>query len=47
VWRIRDAEIRRVIKEEGAGYAEGFAFHQGFFKTDSELRAWVLKENYL
>ena len=47
VWRIRDTEIRHVRKEMFTGYAEGFAYHQRLFKTDSELRTWVLKENYL
>lgn len=47
VWRIRDVEIRRITKAMAAGYAEGFTFHQRLFNTDSEVRAWVLKENYL
>jgi hypothetical protein len=44
---IRDTGIRQVTKEMAAGQSEGFKFHQQIFKTDPEVRAWVLKENYL
>jgi len=44
---IRDEEIRQVMKEMAAGYDEGFSYHQEAFKTDPDVRAWVLKENYL
>jgi glycosyltransferase involved in cell wall biosynthesis len=44
---IRDAEIQQAMKEMAAGHAEGYAYHQQAFKTDPEVRAWVLKESYL
>jgi hypothetical protein len=34
------------MKEFIAGYNEGYAFHQGAYKNDPEVRLWVHKENY-
>lgn len=46
-YRLRDSEAQYALRELDAGYAEGYAYHQHLFKTDSEIRAWVLKESYL
>ncbi len=43
----RDVEIKKVTIEMGKGYADGYTFHQKAFKTDPEVREWVLKESYL
>lgn len=47
ILRIRDAEIRLAMTEMAEGHTEGYAFHQQAFKINPEVRAWVLKENYL
>lgn len=42
-----DADAEGALKEMDAGYAEGYAYHRRQFKTDREVRAWVLKGDYL
>jgi glycosyltransferase involved in cell wall biosynthesis len=40
---VAAAEIFEYTKEQ---YQKGFNFHQMAFESDSEVRAWVLRENY-
>lgn len=44
---VRDAKARHALRELEEGHAEGYAYHQQLFRTDPEVRAWVLKEDYL
>ena len=44
---IPDADAKHALKELDAGHVVGYAYHQRLFKTDPEVHAWVLKENYL
>lgn len=43
----QDAKARHALRELDVGHAEGYAYHQHLFRTDPEVRAWVLKESYL
>lgn len=42
--KIEDNIYQKAI---AAGYAEGYNFHQQKVKNSPELRAWVIKDNYL
>lgn len=44
---VHDPGASHALREMDAGHAEGYAHHQRLFKNDPEVRAWVLKENYL
>lgn len=41
------ADTRHALRQLATGYRKGYAFHQHAFASDSEVRAWVVKPNYL
>ena len=41
------SEAKGVLGAMYQGYREGFAFHRSAYASDSELRAWVHRRNYL
>lgn len=50
LWRERvalNADARRALDAERAGYREGFAFHQQAYRDDPALREWVHQASYL
>jgi len=44
---LKDAELRQVDRVLGAGYRDGFAYHQNVYQRDPEVRAWVHQPDYL